>query len=82
MEESDVSRETCQSNDEKKRILSDFVRNYEPNIYLSASGCIRFNSFDVTVVIDLNRCIILSSGNVLTIRWMQDKNYIVVIIEA
>jgi hypothetical protein len=82
MEKSSVSRETFQSLDVKKKILKDFVQAYEPSIYLSSSGYLRFNVFGSIVEMDLNRCIVLSSGNVLYIRWMKGKNYIVVNIEA
>jgi hypothetical protein len=82
MDKSSVSRETYQRDDEKKRILFDFVQNYEPSISLSPSGYIKFYAFGVIVEIDLCKCIVLSSSNVLYIRWLQGKNYIVVNIEA
>jgi hypothetical protein len=82
MEKSNVSRETSQGYDEKKRILSDFVQNYQPDISLSASGLLKFHSFGVLVEVDLCGCIILSVANVLYIRWLKDKNFMLLTIEA
>jgi hypothetical protein len=77
-----VPRGNYQSFDEKISILKTFVSHYQVNISLSISGFLEFNAFGVIIEIDISKCIVLSSGNVLYIRWMELKNYIVVNIEA
>jgi hypothetical protein len=58
---------SLQTNEVKKRVLQDFVSNYDVDVYLSSSNTLKIGFENANFFIPLNLCCVLSYSNVLFI---------------
>lgn len=77
-----VSRGTKQTRDDKKAILKQFVDAYQPNLFLSGSGYVSFESLGINFNLDIDHCSVFCSLNALVIMFYLNGTEMVFTITA